>query len=146
MSSFRFQIIFSEPPIFLPSNPFVKQRENDFSLFLCDFSLWMALPLLWAQTDGSSTYQRQSPSTLDSLNSVFDYIHQQDHAELAEQLGINLAQTQAAAASPGSVASDDGSSSSAPGPTTPDRPRECTFRVTYKESLLTQMRGRGRAQ
>lgn len=62
-------------------------------------------------------------------SSIFDYIHQQDHAELAEQLGINLSQSQAAhgmAASPGSVASDDGSSSSAPGgtstPTGLDRP------------------------
>lgn len=62
-------------------------------------------------------------------SSVFDYIHQQDHAELAEQLGINLSQSQAThgmAASPGSVASDDGSSSSAPGgtstPTGLDRP------------------------
>ncbi|XP_054719168.1 protein trachealess-like [Uloborus diversus] len=59
-------------------------------------------------------------------SSVFDYIHQQDHAELAEQMGINLAQSQAAAASPGSVASDDGSSSSAAGASTPtnslDRP------------------------
>ncbi|KAF8793174.1 Protein trachealess like protein [Argiope bruennichi] len=59
-------------------------------------------------------------------SSVFDYIHQQDHAELAEQLGINLAQSQSQnmASSPGSVASDDGSSSSAPGVSTPnlDRP------------------------
>ncbi|KFM68086.1 Protein trachealess, partial [Stegodyphus mimosarum] len=60
-------------------------------------------------------------------SSVFDYIHQQDHAELAEQLGINLAQSQTTmASSPGSVASDEGSSSSAPGgtstPTGLDRP------------------------
>ncbi|GBL78272.1 Protein trachealess [Araneus ventricosus] len=59
-------------------------------------------------------------------SSVFDYIHQQDHAELAEQLGINLAQSQSQnmAPSPGSVASDDGSSSSAAGASTPnlDRP------------------------
>ncbi|GFQ74078.1 hypothetical protein TNCT_633301 [Trichonephila clavata] len=38
--------------------------------FLCDFSRWMVLPLLWVQTDASSTYQRQSPSTLDSLSSL----------------------------------------------------------------------------
>ncbi|XP_042902039.1 protein trachealess isoform X1 [Parasteatoda tepidariorum] len=51
-------------------------------------------------------------------SSIFDYIHQQDHAELAEQIGINLAQQQTTmASSPGSVASDDGSSSSTPGGT-----------------------------
>ncbi|KAG8188194.1 hypothetical protein JTE90_021217 [Oedothorax gibbosus] len=41
-------------------------------------------------------------------SSVFDYIHQQDHAELAEQLGINLSQP--SSSSPPS--SDEGSSSS----------------------------------
>ncbi|GIY06320.1 protein trachealess [Caerostris darwini] len=56
-------------------------------------------------------------------SSVFDYIHQQDHAELAEQLGINLSQPQTVASSPGSVASDEGSSSSTSTPTL-DRPRE----------------------
>lgn len=58
-------------------------------------------------------------------SSVFDYTHQQDHAELAEQLGINLSQNQSMS-SPGSVGSDDGSSSSTHGgPSTPtglDRP------------------------
>lgn len=69
-------------------------------------------------------------------SSVFDYIHQQDHAELAEQLGINLSQSQAThgmAASPGSVASDDGSSSSAPGgtstPTGLDRPGNMLYQL-----------------
>uniref|UniRef100_T1JJ64 PAS domain-containing protein n=1 Tax=Strigamia maritima TaxID=126957 RepID=T1JJ64_STRMM len=44
-------------------------------------------------------------------SSVFDYIHQQDHAELAEQLGIALTQGQPYP-SPGSTVSDEGSSSS----------------------------------
>ncbi|XP_067120033.1 protein trachealess-like isoform X3 [Centruroides vittatus] len=51
-------------------------------------------------------------------SSIFDYCHQQDHAELAEQLGINLTQTQPMP-SPGSVGSDDGSSSAPGGPSTP---------------------------
>lgn len=75
-------------------------------------------------------------------SSVFDYIHQQDHAELAEQLGINLSQSQTThgmAASPGSVASDDGSSSSAPGgtstPTGLDRPG-MQRQIAYNQSVL----------
>ncbi|GFX90248.1 protein trachealess [Trichonephila clavipes] len=75
-------------------------------------------------------------------SSVFDYIHQQDHAELAEQLGINLAQTQAAAASPGSVASDDGSSSSAPGPTTPDRPQLIQYTIEDRKKAEEEDRKR----
>ena len=44
-------------------------------------------------------------------SSVFDYIHHQDHAEMAEQLGLSLAQ--GGVASPSSQASDDGASSTA---------------------------------
>ncbi|CAG7828307.1 unnamed protein product [Allacma fusca] len=44
-------------------------------------------------------------------SSVFDYIHQSDHAELAEQLGLGLAHSSGAnVPSPGS---EDGSSNSA---------------------------------
>lgn len=50
-------------------------------------------------------------------SSVFDYIHQQDHAELAEQLGINLSQS-LSSPSGGSGGSDDGSST----PNSLDRP------------------------
>lgn len=39
-------------------------------------------------------------------SSVFDYIHPQDHAELAEQLGLGLASNQNLA-SPSSTISDD---------------------------------------
>lgn len=56
-------------------------------------------------------------------SSVFDYIHQQDQAEVADLLGINLCPSPSVT-SPASVASDDGSSSTA-GPSTPtgfDRP------------------------
>ena len=44
-------------------------------------------------------------------SSVFDYIHQSDHAELAEQLGLGLAH--GSGASVPSPASEDGSSNSA---------------------------------
>ncbi|XP_046986141.1 protein trachealess-like [Schistocerca americana] len=40
-------------------------------------------------------------------SSIFEYIHQQDHAELAEQLGLGLAQGQSLA-SPGSAGSEEG--------------------------------------
>lgn len=42
-------------------------------------------------------------------SSVFDYIHQQDHAEVAEQLGLGLASNQNMA-SPSSEVSDGGGS------------------------------------
>ncbi|XP_076314365.1 protein trachealess-like isoform X3 [Tachypleus tridentatus] len=57
-------------------------------------------------------------------SSVFDYVHQQDHAELAEQLGVNLSQSHSVS-SPGSVGSDDGSCSASGDASTPtglDRP------------------------
>lgn len=41
-------------------------------------------------------------------SSVFDYVHQQDHAEIAEQLGLGLASNQNMA-SPSSGISEDGS-------------------------------------
>jgi len=44
-------------------------------------------------------------------SSVFDYIHQQDHAELAEQLGLGLAHGPGANV-PSPSGSEDGSSSS----------------------------------
>ncbi|XP_077537741.1 PAS domain-containing protein trachealess isoform X4 [Haemaphysalis longicornis] len=50
-------------------------------------------------------------------SSVFDYVHHQDHAELAEQLGINLSQS-VSSPSGGSGGSDDGSST----PNSLDRP------------------------
>lgn len=40
-------------------------------------------------------------------SSVFDYIHHQDHAEMAEQLGLGLAQGQSLA-SPSSAGSEEG--------------------------------------
>lgn len=52
-------------------------------------------------------------------SSVFDYTHQQDHAEVAEQLGINLNQSNQSLSSPGSGGSDDGSTG---GPSTPTAP------------------------
>lgn len=41
-----------------------------------------------------------------SGSSIFDYIHPQDHAEVAEQLGLGLASNQNLA-SPSSAVSDD---------------------------------------
>ncbi|XP_023222499.1 protein trachealess-like isoform X3 [Centruroides sculpturatus] len=54
-------------------------------------------------------------------SNVFDYVHHQDHAEMAEQMGISLSQ---ASTSPSSTTSDDGSSvTGGPStPTGPDRP------------------------
>lgn len=44
-------------------------------------------------------------------SSVFDYIHQADHSELAEQLGLGLTQGQGMASpSPSSAGSEEGSS------------------------------------
>lgn len=40
-------------------------------------------------------------------SSIFDYVHQQDHAEIAEQLGLGLASNQNMA-SPSSGISEDG--------------------------------------
>lgn len=40
-------------------------------------------------------------------SSVFDYVHHQDHAEIAEQLGLGLASNQSMA-SPSSGISEDG--------------------------------------
>lgn len=42
-------------------------------------------------------------------SSIFDYIHHQDHAEMAEQLGLGLAQGQNLA-SPSSAGSEEGTS------------------------------------
>lgn len=49
-------------------------------------------------------------------SSIFDYVHQQDHSEMAEQLGLGLAQGQSMA-SPGS-GSEEGAS--ATGTNNPD--------------------------
>lgn len=44
-------------------------------------------------------------------SSVFDYIHQADHSELAEQLGLGLSQGQGMASpSPSSAGSEEGNS------------------------------------
>lgn len=43
-----------------------------------------------------------------SGSSIFDYVHPQDHAEIAEQLGLSLSSSQNLA-SPSSGISDDGS-------------------------------------
>lgn len=40
-------------------------------------------------------------------SSIFDYVHHQDHAEVAEQLGLSLSSNQSLA-SPSSAASDEG--------------------------------------
>lgn len=40
-------------------------------------------------------------------SSIFDYVHHQDHAEIAEQLGLGLASNQSMA-SPSSGISEDG--------------------------------------
>lgn len=42
-------------------------------------------------------------------SSIFDYVHQQDHAEVAEQFGLSLATNQNLA-SPSSRVSDEGAS------------------------------------
>lgn len=42
-------------------------------------------------------------------SSIFDYVHHQDHAEVAEQLGLSLATNQNLS-SPSSRASDEGGS------------------------------------
>jgi hypothetical protein len=44
-------------------------------------------------------------------SSVFDYVHHQDHAEVAEQLGLGLAQGQNLS-SPNSAGSEEGVNSS----------------------------------
>jgi len=58
-------------------------------------------------------------------SSVFDYVHQQDHAEVAEQLGLGLASSTSTSAphssnsglaSPSSGASEDHGSSSTANP------------------------------
>lgn len=41
-------------------------------------------------------------------SSIFDYIHHQDHSEIAEQLGLGLSQGQSMA-SPGSGSEESGS-------------------------------------
>lgn len=51
-------------------------------------------------------------------SSVFDYIHHQDHSEMAEQLGLGLSQGQNLA-SPGSAGSEEGANS-ATGTNNPD--------------------------
>lgn len=43
-----------------------------------------------------------------SGSSIFDYVHPQDHAEIAEQLGLSLSSSQNLA-SPSSGISEDGS-------------------------------------
>jgi hypothetical protein len=45
-------------------------------------------------------------------SSVFDYIHHQDHSELAEQLGLGLASQQGNASSSSGLASPGGSAGS----------------------------------
>lgn len=40
-------------------------------------------------------------------SSIFDYVHHQDHAEVAEQLGLSLAAGGVGSASPSSGHSDD---------------------------------------
>ena len=52
-------------------------------------------------------------------SSVFDYIHHQDHAEVAEQLGLGLAPQGQSLASPNSAASEEGVNSN-PGTNNPD--------------------------
>ena len=51
-------------------------------------------------------------------SSVFDYIHHQDHSEMAEQLGLGLTQGQGLA-SPSSAGSEEGTGSGA-GTANPD--------------------------
>lgn len=45
-------------------------------------------------------------------SSVFDYIHHQDHSEIAEQLGLGLASQQGNASSSSGLASPGGSAGS----------------------------------
>lgn len=56
-------------------------------------------------------------------SSVFDYIHHQDHAEMAEQLGLGLSQGQNMA-SPGSGSEEN---SSTTGTNNPDGKYLCIF-------------------
>ena len=58
-------------------------------------------------------------------SSVFDYIHQEDHQELADQLGLTLATGQPVA-SPASIHSEDGNPSSQ-GTMNPDGMLKPTF-------------------
>lgn len=75
-------------------------------------------------------------------SSVFDYVHQQDHAEVAEQLGLGLTSNSSSGphssssglASPSSAASEEhGSSSTA----NPDGkfPRRCVSRFSLKRPV-----------
>lgn len=44
-------------------------------------------------------------------SSIFDYVHHQDHSEVAEQLGLSLSSGGQGLASPSSGASDEGGGS-----------------------------------
>lgn len=61
-------------------------------------------------------------------SSIFDYVHHQDHSEVAEHLGLSLANGHQGMASPSSGASDEGGGSQ--GTNNPDGKRVfilCTF-------------------
>lgn len=61
-------------------------------------------------------------------SSIFDYIHHQDHAEVAEQLGLSLTNNQNLA-SPSSRASDEGASNQ--GTNNPDGKWDIGFALTF---------------
>lgn len=59
-------------------------------------------------------------------SSIFDYIHQQDHSEIAEQLGLGLSQGQNLA-SPGSGSEESGSATGTNNPDGKGKVQTTTF-------------------
>ncbi|XP_040580762.1 uncharacterized protein trh isoform X3 [Lepeophtheirus salmonis] len=78
-------------------------------------------------------------------SSVFDYIHQSDHAELAEQIGVTLAHQNSRISSPGG-GSDDSSSGTSPGigapPAIPDGKPFCYPVTSLMHSRPERMSGK----
>lgn len=68
-------------------------------------------------------------------SSIFDYIHPQDHAEVAEQLGLGLASNQGLA-SPSSAISDENGTNQ--GTNNPDGKCFFQFYVEWKGILLRE--------
>lgn len=63
-------------------------------------------------------------------SSIFDYIHHQDHSEIAEQLGLGLTQGQNLA-SPGSGSEESGSTAGTNNPDGKSKVQTTTFWIFY---------------
>lgn len=69
-------------------------------------------------------------------SSVFDYVHHQDHAEIAEQLGLGLASNQNMA-SPSSGISEDGGANQ--GTNNPDGNFFATFSFLFNKYSISYL-------